>query len=250
MSIKKSLIVNHLQSLKLLGALNYFVDHFDEMMIKNTSTIEVLSQLLIAEQNHVANKKIFRSLKKANNNYLKRCSMHADCTNKIESNNNVLLNLLNCQWINSKHDLIFTSKVNAEKNCLVSALGDQVYKNGFEILFYNTTDFFKEFDIAYRLGTLSLFNKKFLFCNLLILEDFDLSNVNMDWIAQFINFLDKYTNNGSLLIISRYETKMWLNHFENPIIGKALLDLIINRSYIFNSKGKFSFKKHSSSLKA
>ncbi|WP_324626291.1 ATP-binding protein [Acinetobacter sp. MD2(2019)] len=58
-----------------------------------------------------------------------------------------------------------------------------------------------------KLGTIPLFKKKLLSCQLLILDDFGLSKVRVDWMAHFISVIDKHTDHGSLLITSQYETK-------------------------------------------
>ncbi|WP_335955616.1 ATP-binding protein [Acinetobacter guillouiae] len=74
-------------------------------------------------------------------------------------------------------------------------------------------------------------------------SDFGLSKVKVSWMAHFISIVDKHTDKGSLLITSQYETKTWLNHFEDQIIGEALLDRIVHRAHIFNLEGESMRKK-------
>ena len=85
--------------------------------------------------------------------------------------------------------------------------------------------------------------KKLLSCQLLILDDFGLSKVRVDWMAHLIGVIDKHADIGSILTTSQYETNTWLNHFEDQTIGEALLNRIVHRVHIFNLKGDSMRKK-------
>lgn len=219
MNITKSTVVNRMQLLKLMGSLEFFIDHFDEMLKNNVPILEILDQLLLAEQNHVTNKKVFNLLKKSNIRYLNSHLMEIDYSNKVGLNKEVLSSFMDCQWIKSKHNLIFTGATGIGKTWLASAFGTHVCKQGLKVLFFDTTELFEEFETASRLGTISLLKKKLLSCQLLILDDFGLSKVRVDWMAHFISVIDKHTDHGSLLITSQYETKTWLNQFEDQTLG-------------------------------
>lgn len=84
--------------------------------------------------------------------------------------------------------------------------------------------------------------KKLLSCQLLILDDFGLSKVRVDWMAHLIGVIDKHADIGSILTTSQYETNTWLNHFEDQTIVEALLNRIVHRAHIFNLEGD-SIKK-------
>lgn len=73
---------------------------------------------------------------------------------------------------------------------------------------WNTTatELFEEFEIASRLGIDEPVKKKLLSCQLLILDDFGLSKVRVDWMAHLIGVIDKHADNGSILTTSQYET--------------------------------------------
>lgn len=97
---------------------------------------------------------------------------------------------------------------------------------------------------------MSLLKKKLLSCQLLILDDFGLSKVRVDWMAHLIGVIDKHADNGSLLTTSQYETNSWLNHFEDQTIGEALLDHIVHRAHIFNLEGDSMRKKRGKEITA
>ena len=58
----KSVIAQKMQDLKLSGCLGCFVDHYDEMVNSNKTVLEILDELLIAEQNSVSNRKVLALL--------------------------------------------------------------------------------------------------------------------------------------------------------------------------------------------
>jgi len=49
----KSIIAQKMQELKLNGCWKYFVDHYDEMVNSKKTSLEILNELLTAEQNSV-----------------------------------------------------------------------------------------------------------------------------------------------------------------------------------------------------
>lgn len=239
----KSAIAQKMQELKLNGCLSYFVDHYDEMINNNKTVLEILDELLIAEQNAVSNRKIFALLNKSNIRYPTSSLAEIDCSNKKGLSNDILQSFADCDWIRSKHTLIFTGATGIGKTWLASAFGTNACKLGFKVLFYNTTELFEEFNSAVHLGTITLLKKKLLSSKLLILDDFGLSQLSHSWMAHFISVIDKLSDNGSLLITSQYETNIWLNHFEDQTVGEALLDRIVHRSHVFNLEGESMRKK-------
>lgn len=242
-NITKSIVAQKMQSLKLNGCLNHFVDYFDEMISNNKSSLEILNDLLIAEQNVVSDRKVQILLNKSNIRYLNSSLQEIDCSNKSGINKDILLNFSDCDWISAHQNIIFTGATGIGKTWLASAFGTNACKNGYKVLFYNTTELFEEFETALRVGTINNLKKRLLSCKLLILDDFGLSHVHNVWMPHFITVIDKHSDSGSLLITSQYETNIWLNHFEDKTIGEALLDRIVHRAHIFNLEGGSMRKK-------
>lgn len=239
----KSVVAQKMQELKLNGCLDCFVDHYDEMINSKKTLLEILNELLIAEQNAVSNRKVLTLLNKSNIRYLTSSLTGIDCSNKKGLTSDILQSFADCEWIRSKHNLIFTGATGIGKTWLASAFGTNACKLGFKVLFYDTTELFEEFNTAVHLGTITALKKKLLSSKLLILDDFGLSQVSNSWMAYFISVIDKHSDNGSLLITSQYETNIWLNHFEDQTVGEALLDRIVHRSHIFNLAGDSMRKK-------
>ena len=239
----KSVIAQKMQDLKLNGCLNCFVDHYDEMVNSKKTSLEILNELLIAEQNEVSNRKILSLLNKSNIRYPTSSLTEIDCSNKKGLTSDILQSFADCEWIKSKHNLIFTGATGIGKTWLASAFGTNACKLGLKVIFYNTTELFEDFNTAVNLGTISTLKKRLLSCKLLILDDFGLLQINNSWLAHFISVIDKHSDNGSLLITSQYETNLWLNHFEDQTVGEALLDRIVHRSHIFNLAGESMRKK-------
>ena len=243
MMITKSVVAQRMQELKPTGCLSYFVDHYDEMINRKKTSLEILNELFTAEQNSVSNRKVLALLNKSNIRYPTSTLTEIDCSNKKGLTSDILQSFSDCGWINSKQNLIFTGATGIGKTWLASAFGTNACKSGFRVLFYNTTELFEEFETALHLGTIAILKKKLLSSKLLILDDFGLSQVSNSWMAHFITVIDKYSDNGSLLITSQYETNIWLNHFEDQTVGEALLDRIVHRAHVFNLQGESMRKK-------
>ena len=243
MMITKSVVAQRMQELKLTGCLSYFVDHYDEMINRKKTSLEILNELFTAEQNSVSNRKVLALLNKSNIRYPTSTLTEIDFSNKKGLTSDILQSFSDCGWIKSKQNLIFTGATGIGKTWLASAFGTNACKSGFKVLFYNTTELFEEFETALHLGTIAILKKKLLSSKLLILDDFGLSQVSNSWMAHFITVIDKHSDSGSLLITSQYETSIWLNHFEDQTVGEALLDRIVHRAHVFNLQGESMRKK-------
>lgn len=243
MMITKSVVAQRMQELKLTGCLSYFVDHYDEMINRKKTSLEILNELFTAEQNSVSNRKVLALLNKSNIRYPTSTLTEIDCSNKKGLTSDILQSFSDCGWIKSKQNLIFTGATGIGKTWLASAFGTNACKSGFKVLFYNTTELFEEFETALHLGTIAILKKKLLSSKLLILDDFGLSQVSNYWMAHFITVIDKHSDSGSLLITSQYETSIWLNHFEDQTVGEALLDRIVHRAHVFSLQGESMRKK-------
>ena len=243
MMITKSVVAQRMQELKLTGCLSYFVDHYDEMINRKKTSLEILNELFTAEQNSVSNRKVLALLNKSNIRYPTSTLTEIDCSNKKGLTSDILQSFSDCGWIKSEQNLIFTGATGIGKTWLASAFGTNACKSGFKFRFYNTTEVFEEFETALHLGTIAILKKKLLSSKLLILDDFGLSQVSNYWMAHFITVIDKHSDSGSLLITSQYETSIWLNHFEDQTVGEALLDRIVHRAHVFNLQGESMRKK-------
>lgn len=161
----KSIVAQKMQELKLHGCLNCFVDHYDEMINNRKTSLEILNELLIAEQNSVSNRKVLALLNKSNIRYPTSSLTEIDCSNKKGLTSDILQSLSDCEWIKSKQNLIFTGAIGIGKTWLASAFGTNACKLGFKVLFYNTTELFEEFEIALRLGTITTLKRSYFQVN-------------------------------------------------------------------------------------
>ena len=78
----KSIVAQKMQELKLNGCLNFFVDHYEEMINSGKTSLEILNELLIAEQNSVSDRKVLALLNKSNIRYPTSSLTEIDCSNK------------------------------------------------------------------------------------------------------------------------------------------------------------------------
>ena len=114
----KSVVAQKMQELKLNGCLDCFVDHYDEMINSKKTSLEILNELLIAEQNAVSNRKVLALLNKSNIRYPTSSLTKIDCSNKTGLTIDILQSFADCEWIKSKHNLIFTGATGIGKTWL------------------------------------------------------------------------------------------------------------------------------------
>ena len=239
----KSVIAQKMQDLKLNGCLNCFVDHYDEMVNSKKTSLEILNELLIAEQNEVSNRKILSLLNKSNIRYPTSSLTEIDCSNKKGLTSDILQSFADCEWIKSKHNLIFTGATGIGKTWLASAFGTNACKLGFKVIFYNTTELFEDFNTAVNLGTISTLKKRLLSCKLLILDDFGLTRLEQQHSLDLMEMIEDRHGKHATIIASQIPVASWYDLFAEETLADAILDRLVYSSYRIELKGESLRKK-------
>lgn len=82
-----------------------------------------------------------------------------------------------------------------------------------------------------------LFIKNLIKFNLIVIDDFGLNTIPSKVENLLLDFVDRYSINGSLLITSQFSYDLWYEKFHNPTIADAILDRIIHNSYTLEISG-------------
>lgn len=85
----------------------------------------------------------------------------------------------------------------------------------------------------------SLFNKQ-----LLVIDDFGIEAMDDKTASDFLTVLEQRMGIRSLIIVGQDPIKQWHGQFSDPIKADAVMDRVINQSYIIELSGKSMREKY------
>lgn len=140
--------------------------------------------------------------------------------------------LENCEFINTKTNLIMYGNVGTGKTFLSAALGVEACKRGIETRFFRTAALVNKLSESKKEGTLSIFMKKLMRAGLIILDE--LGYVPLDRVGAQLLFeiISECYESKTLIINTNIEFSRWVNVFYDEQMTGALLDRVLHHCHL------------------
>jgi DNA replication protein DnaC len=218
----------YLRELKLLGMVNCI--ETQDILKQDLSFEEKLEFLLHHEITHKKNKKIARLLSSSQLRHNVRLEdIHDDTSRGLERS--VLLKLLKLEFITKRENIIITGATGCGKTYLACAIGNKACIEGYSVKFIKLPTFLEEIQISHETGTFNQLLSKLISYDVLILDDFGLTNVISDnQLNDLFNIIDERHQLKSTIITSQLSTDAWHSYLNNPTIADAILDRLLSQA--------------------
>ena len=146
--------------------------------------------------------------------------------------------LRNCEFINSKTNLVMYGNVGTGKTYLSIALGVEACKKGIETRFFRTAALVNRLSEAKNNGTLSAFMKKLAKAELLICDEW--GYVPLDRIGAQLLFevISECYERNTLIINTNIEFSRWVNIFYDEQMTGAILDRVLHHCHLLLLPGQ------------
>lgn len=213
---------------------------------------ERLLSMLQAEQRCRQHKRQSRNLKNARLPQVHMARLeHVDWEASRGLNRSMLEELCECEWIKSpmKPWVVIHGATGCGKSYIASLLAYQACMHGYTVSYYNMAQLITEIDSAKANNKVSnlrnsLFNKQ-----LLVIDDFGIEAMDDKTASDFLTILEQRMGIRSLIIVGQVPIKQWHGQFSDPIKADAVMDRVINQSYIIELSGKSMREKYGAMLK-
>ena len=220
-------IISGLKELKLLGMASCLENQ--EIMQQELSFTEKLEFLVHYELTAKKNKKIMRLL--ANSNLRTKVKLEdIESSEQRGLTRNHLLSLMRLEFLTNHQNLIITGATGCGKTHLACAIGTKVCTEGYTVKFVKLPIFLEEIQLHHQTGTFSKLLNKLIQYDLLILDDFGLTNIDDTQLHDLFNIIDERYKLKSTIITSQLPTKSWHDYLKNPTLADAILDRLLSQS--------------------
>jgi DNA replication protein DnaC len=220
-------IISGLKELKLSGMVSCLESND---FIKQSLTLEECLEFLVHyELTAKKNKKIERLLSNSSlKTKVKIEDIHANDERGLTRS--MLLNLMRLEFLSQHKNLIITGATGCGKTHLASAIGVKACMEGYSVKLVKLPMFLEEIHLHHQTGTFTKLLHKLINYDLLILDDFGLTNIDDTQLHDLFNIIDERYKLKSIIITSQLPTQTWHNYLKNPTLADAILDRLLSQS--------------------
>jgi DNA replication protein DnaC len=157
-------------------------------------------------------------------------------------NRQKIMDLVACNFIRKKENIIFEGPTGVGKTFLSKAIAYEACCRGYKVLFTRVE---KMLDIIFGGKADGSFQKKlniYTKPELLVLDDWGMTSFTNQYLNILNEIISERYENGSIIITSNRPVENWDELFNEPVISSALIDRIFHNSHIVNIQGK-SYRK-------
>lgn len=198
---------------------------------------DYLLQLLRSELEHRESMRKDKLLKNAGFYSLKAFS--GFCFDEVKLPANVTPQYLeNCEFINTKTNLVMYGNVGTGKTFLSIALGVEACKRGINTKFFRTAALVNQLSEAKKSGTLSAFMKKLTKAELLICDEWGYVPLDRTGAQLLFEVVSECYERKTLIINTNLEFSRWVNVFYDEQMTGAILDRILHHCHLLLFPGQ------------
>ena len=235
--------ISKMKELNLRGMANAFETTLESGMNKKFTLDELLTYLIDCEWED-RNTRRKERLKKAAGFRYQASFEELIYTDDRNLDKNQMLRFANCNWITEAKDILITGATGVGKSFIGSALGHHACDNGFKVMYRLTSRLFADLKEGKREGQYHKMLLKIVKADVLILEDFGLSNFSNENRLALLDILEDRHGLKSTIFLSQLPVKSWHGLIGDSTIADAIMDRIVYGSHRIELKGESLRRKN------
>jgi len=146
--------------------------------------------------------------------------------------------LLTCEWIARRQNLVLTGSTGTGKTWIACALGMQAARSGRSVLYHRASLLLEALEIAHADGSISRLRGLLAKAELLIIDDFGLTPLTARSKSDLLELLDARLGTGSTVVAGQLPIKSWHDFIADPALADAILDRLIHSAHKVQLKGE------------
>lgn len=245
--MNQSTLIEKITELKYTGMKDAYQRQVEDISYHSLSFDERFYQLLDAQDIFLKDKRINsnRRLSKIKD---KQASLEdIDYRAKRALNKTQIHSLSALNFIRSHQNIIITGKTGTGKSYIAQAFANRAILDGFRAYYIRTPSLLEEIRVARADGTYTNLLKKYSRFQVLVLDDFGVSNMKDDDATNLFEIIEDRTEINSTIITSQLPVSEWYEYLNNNTIADAILDRIVHSSHRIELEGD-SMRKIKSTL--
>lgn len=233
-----SIIINHCQSLKLKGILEFFEDESGKAIKNKLTYKEFLANILKCESDFRDNRAKATLLKLAG--FAKVKNIESFDFSAINVDEMHIKELLGLDFISKAENILMVGASGVGKTHLATAIGLEAVQNRIKTKFISASDLMLQLSSAKMMGKLENYFKRVICATkLLIIDEFGYLKLNEEQANLFFEVVNRRYEQGSIIITSNLPFIKWQSVLNNDeALTCAIIDRLIHHSHIISISGQ------------
>lgn len=203
---------------------------------------EGLEMLLQSEEEERDDRRFQRLMKSARFRYQASIE-ELDMNTARGVDKSLITTLAKGAYIHQGESVLVTGATGCGKSFLVSALGNRACSQGYKVAYYNLQKLLLKTKMGRADGTIIKFMDKLSKMDLLIMDDFGLTNLEQQHRLDLLELIEDRHGRKSTIIASQLPVANWYDIIGEETIADAILDRLIHTSHRIELKGESMRRK-------
>lgn len=149
----------------------------------------------------------------------------------------MIRDLRNGDYLEEKRHVLIAGPTGSGKTHLAQALGHQGCRHGKRVKFIRSSVMFREMKASRADNTWEKSLRKLTMPDLLIIDDFGLSMLTHTQAEDIYEIVAERHLKASFIFTSNRKVEAWVNLFPDAAMGNAVVDRLVNQSYVIILEG-------------
>lgn len=149
-----------------------------------------------------------------------------------------MLDLLKCDWVSRKQNLVISGASGTGKTWLACALGVSAVRHELSVRYARAGRLVEEANYARLHGTISKFRAKLSHLDVLIIDDFSLSPMKKQELTDIFEIVEDRSSQSATVMIAQRSPDEWYDFIGDPLLADAFMDRIRSRAHFLRLEGK------------
>ena len=239
--------INKLRELKLTGMAEALAEQLEQPDMDRLSFVERLGLIVDRQWTWQENNRMDRYLKNARLK-LNACVEDIDYKTPRGIDQSVMMNLISCDWVRRRHNIIITGPTGAGKTFLACALTNKACREGYRAIYIRAPKFSYQMALAKGDGSYGKTINKLTKAQVLVIDDLGLAPMTDTERRDLLEVVEERHGHASTIVTSQLPMEHWHEQIGDPTIADAILDRLIHNAHKINltMKGGSLRKKYAS----
>jgi DNA replication protein DnaC len=149
-----------------------------------------------------------------------------------------VLELAQCTWITSHHNLILLGPTGSGKSFVASAFGTAAARAGFTVRYLRTSRLLYSLTLSHQDGSFTNLLRSLARTSLIILDDWMRDAITVPAAQDLLEVFDDRFGHASTLLASQVPVADWHLRIPDPTLADAILDRIVHNTLRLELKGE------------
>ena len=226
--MQQTTVINKINDLGYQGFKEAYLRQIEDVNYNQLSFEERLHNLLEAQEIFLQNKRISTNLRASKIKDKQAAVEDIDYSSKRKIDRQTMQALITMDFIRNHQNIIVTGKTGTGKSFIAQALANRAILDGFKVIYIRVPTLLEDIKIARADGTYTNLLRKYSRFQLLILDDFGVSQMSADDTSNLFEIIEEKTDVNSIIITSQLPVSKWYDYLNNDTVADAILDRVVH----------------------